>query len=186
MRSLGRWRGAGGALFVAPLVWLGVILSARAGIPAPWGGRWLEWFAEQLASVVQVAMGWAGIDTLRHGAFLYAPGAFGYEIVVGCTGLLPAAVVATAIVATPRTAASRGWGLAIAVPVILLVNLVRLIHLFYIGVRAPRAFDQAHLLWWEAVLVAVVFAVWLAWSRVAPCPSVPLRDQPVEELDERY
>ena len=158
------------AAVVAPLAWLGVILAARAGIPAPGVGRWLEPFAEQLASLVQVAMGWTGIDTLRHGAFLYAPGAFAYEIGIGCTGLLPAAVVATAILATPRTAARRAWGIAALVPVVLLVNLVRLAHLFYIGVRAPGAFEQAHLVWWEAGLVAVVavaFALWLAWSRVA-------------------
>ncbi|MGH7529959.1 MAG: hypothetical protein ACREMN_06205 [Gemmatimonadales bacterium] len=160
--------GGGGALLVAaPLAWLGVILAARAGVAAPGVGRWLEWFAEQLASLVQVAVGWAGIDALRHGAFVYAPGAFAYEIGIGCTGLVPAAVVATAILATPRTAASRGWGLAVAVPVVLLVNVVRLAHLFYIGVRAPRAFDPAHLFWWEAGLVAVAVAVWVAWSRVS-------------------
>ncbi|HEU5260208.1 MAG TPA: hypothetical protein VFU41_02165 [Gemmatimonadales bacterium] len=148
----------------APLAWLGVILSARAGVPAP--GRWLEPFAELLASLVQLAMAWTGIDTLRHGAFLYAPGAFAYEIGIGCTGLLPAAVVATAILASPGTAVSKGWGLAVGVPLVLLVNLLRLAHLFYLGTHSPALYEQAHLVWWEGALVGMAFAVWLVWSRV--------------------
>lgn len=162
MRS-GRDRLRRCVLLGAPLAWLGVILAARAGVPAP--GRWLEPFGELLASLVQLAMAWTGIDTLRHGAFLYAPGAFAYEIGIGCTGLLPAAVVATVILASPGTPASKGWGLAVGVPLVLLVNVVRLAHLFYLGMHSPAQYEQAHLIWWEGVLVAVAFAVWLVWSR---------------------
>jgi exosortase/archaeosortase family protein len=162
--SAGRRRLRSWVLLGLPLAWLGVIVSARAGASAP--GRWLEPVGALLASLVQLAVAWTGIDTLRQGALLYAPGAFAYEIGIGCTGLLPAAVVATAIVASPGTAGRKAWGLAIAVPLVLLVNLLRLAHLFDLGVRAPALYENAHRFWWEAALVGVVLAVWLVWSRV--------------------
>lgn len=169
----------------APLVWLGVIVAARAGLPPPaWGERWIEPFTELLASLVQLGLGWAGIDTLRHGAMLYAPGAFAYEIAAGCTGVLPAAVVVAAILASPGTPARKRWGLAAGVTLVLLVNVVRLAHLFYLGLRSPEAFEQAHRFWWEGVLVATAVAAWLAWSaweaRATRAGSAGLRDQAVE------
>lgn len=151
-------------LIGAALAALGVIVAARAGVPAPL--RWLEPSTELLASLVQVALAWGGIDTLRHGAFVYAPGAFAYDVGIGCTGLLPAGAVATAILASPGTTASRAWGLAVGVPVVLFVNLLRLAHLFYLGMREPWGYDDAHGLWWPAALMAVAFAVWLAPLRL--------------------
>lgn len=152
-------------LLAAPLAWLATIVVARAGAAGP--GRVLAPVADLLASLVQALVARAGIEALRQGAVLYVPGAFAYEIGIGCTGLLPAAVVAVAIVASPGTAAAKQWGLAVAVPLVLLANLLRLAHLFSLGATSPRLFEQAHVVWWEAALVGIAFAIWLLWARVA-------------------
>ena len=140
-----------------------MIVLARAGVPAP--GRLLAPVNTSLAALVQALVQWTGIAASRHDALLYVPGAFAYEIVIGCTGLLPAAVVAVAILATPGTLAAKRWGLVAGVGAMLLVNLVRLTHLFYLGVHSPRRFLVAHLFLWEAAMVAAAVAVWLAVSR---------------------
>lgn len=147
----------------AALVWLGVIVLARAGVAAP--ERLFAPVNESLASLVQALVQWVGITASRHDALLYVPGAFAYEIVIGCTGLLPAAVVAVAILTTPGTAAAKRWGLVAGVGAMLVINVVRLTHLFYLGVESPRRFPVAHLFFWEAGMVAAALAVWLVVSR---------------------
>lgn len=154
-----------GALLGAPVAWLVVIALARVGVPAP--GRLLAPVTELLATLVQSLLAWTGTQALRHGAFLYVPGAFAYEIVIGCTGLLPAAVLAMAILGSPGTAAAKRRGLLVGVPLVLAVNLLRLAHLFYLGVHWPRLFAPAHTLGWEGTIVLITFAVWLAWAKWA-------------------
>lgn len=163
--SAARERLGWAAGLAAALVWLGVIGLARAGVPAP--ARLLSPVTALLAALVQALVGWTGIDALRHGALLYVPGEFAYEIVAGCTGLLPAGVLAVAILTAPANGRARRAGLLAGVPLLLAVNVVRLAHLFYLGVRAPRHFALAHGLVWEAAMIAAVVAIWLGWSRWA-------------------
>ena len=156
-----RWTLAGGAT----LAWLAVIVLARTGVAGP--GGLLAPVTAFMALLVQGALAWGGMDVLRHDALLYVPGGFAYEVAAGCTGILPAFVIAAAILASPASAGARRCGLAVAVPLVLAVNLLRLVHLFYLGVHAPRQFALAHAFWWEAALVAVTLATWWVWSRWA-------------------
>ena len=139
-----------------------VIVLARAGVDAP--ARLLAPLNAFVASLVQGLVRLGGIPAERHAALLYVPGTFAYEIVAGCTGLLPATVVAVAILAAPGTRAARSRGMVLGVGVLLLINVLRLAHLFYLGVRAPQQFPAAHLYVWEAVLVAATGVVWLAFT----------------------
>jgi exosortase/archaeosortase family protein len=149
----------------AAAVWLVVILLARAGVPAPAGA--LAPLTALVAALVQHLLAWDGLDVLRHGALLYVPGGFAYEVVAGCTGIVPAAMIVVAIAASPASGTARRRGLAVAVPLVLAVNLLRLAHLFYLGVHAPRHFAIAHTLLWEAALVLVTLGIWQVWWRWA-------------------
>jgi exosortase/archaeosortase family protein len=152
-----RWTVGGGAA----LVWLAVIMVARTGVAGP--GGLLAPVTAFLASLVQGALAWGGLDVLRHDALLYVPGGFAYEVAAGCTGLLPALVIAAAILAAPARAAAKRRGLVVAVPLVLAVNLLRLVHLFYLGVHAPGQFALAHTFLWEAGLVVFTLGTWLVW-----------------------
>lgn len=152
-----------GARLVAAIGWLAIIVLARAGVGAP--ARLLTPVAAAVAAVVQTLLGWIGIHTVRAGSQLYVPGSFGYEVGIGCTGLLPVAVLVVAVLTTPATRVERRRGLVIGVPLVLLVNLVRLVHLFYLGMYAPWLFAPAHEAVWEAVMVLVTFGIWATWLR---------------------
>lgn len=184
MRRRSAWRAA--LVLGAPLVWLAVIVLARAGVAGP--ARLLAPLTGFLGSVVQWVVGWTGIAALRDGATLYVPGAFGYEISVGCTGLLPAAVLAVALLASPGSRAAKRRGLLLGVPAILALNVVRLAHLFYLGIHAPRMFPLAHSVLWEGAMVAFTFATWLAWSRWAaqgpPAPASAAVGETAQQLDQ--
>lgn len=148
--------------WAAALGWLGVIVAAHAQGVGP--VRVLEPMAGWVASLTQASLHSIGIAARRAGTLLYVPGGFAYDVNIGCTGLLPAAVLAVAILASPGTTAAKQRGLLVGVPLVLAVNLLRLVHLFYIGVHAPGHFALAHSLLWEVALVLFTFATWLAWS----------------------
>jgi exosortase/archaeosortase family protein len=149
----------------AALAWVGVIALAHAFRGNPLG--LLETPAGLVASLTNATLNWLGLATQRTGTVLYLPGGFSYDVTIGCTGLLPVAVLAVGILASPGTAAAKRRGLAVGVPLLLAINLLRLVHLFWIGVKAPSYFDLAHSYLWEATLVVCTFVTWLLWSRWA-------------------
>jgi exosortase/archaeosortase family protein len=106
-----------------------------------------------------------GVEAVRAGRVVYDARTFGFEISLGCTGLVPAAMLATAIAAYPATARHRLYGILVGVPLLLLVNLARLVHLFIVGSRWPGWFDIMHRVIWEAVMVLAVIGCWLFWAR---------------------
>jgi exosortase/archaeosortase family protein len=147
----------------AALGWLLVILLAMSGAapplpaPAPLVGL--------VASLVQALLHPLGIEAVRAGGALYVPGVFGYEVTVGCTGLVAGVVLAVAIVASPGGRAAKAWGLVLGVPLVLAFNLLRLAHLFYVGIHAPQRFALAHAVFWEGAVVLFTFTTWLVWTR---------------------
>jgi exosortase/archaeosortase family protein len=157
------WRSA--LRLAAALAWLGVIVLARGWTGAP--VRLLDPLAGLVASLTQTALHGIGIAAERAGTVLYVPGAFAYDINIGCTGLLPAAVLAVAILASPGARRAKQRGLVVGVPLLLTVNLLRLVHLFYLGIHSPRHFVLAHTLLWEGTMVLFSFVTWLLWTRWA-------------------
>lgn len=149
----------------AALVWLGVIVLARGWSGAP--VRLLDPLAGLVASVTQAVLHGIGIAAERAGTVLFVPGGFAYDITIGCTGLLPAAVLAVAILASPGTWGVKRRGLVVGVPLLLTVNLLRLVHLFYLGIHAPGLFVLAHTLLWEGTMVLFTFVTWALWARWA-------------------
>ncbi len=147
------------------LVWLGVIVLARGwtGVPV----RLLDPLAGLVASVTQAVLQAIGIAAERAGTVLFVPGGFAYDVTIGCTGLLPAAVLAVAILASPGTWGAKQRGLVVGVPLLLTVNLLRLVHLFYLGIHAPHHFVLAHTLLWEGTMVLFTLVTWLLWTRWA-------------------
>ena len=149
------------ALLGAALAWGAIIFLARRGVAAP--DQVLDGVTVLVASVVRTALGWIGVTVSQSAAVLYLPGGFGYVVGAGCTGIVPAAVMVVAIFASPASIAARAAGLAVAVPLVLILNVVRLVHLFYLGVYAPQSFAMAHEVLWECAMVVGTVGIWWGW-----------------------
>ncbi len=128
------------------------------------------WTAQATVSVLELFEA----DVARQATILRHPGGFAYEIYFRCTGILPVASLGVAIVAFPAGSWRRKLiGLALGAPLIVAINLLRLVHLFELGVARPELFSFAHSVLWEAgIVLAVVgvWAAWLAWIRERPRP----------------
>jgi len=115
---------------------------------------------------------WLGMDAQRELATLTHPGGFSYQIVMRCTGLIPASLLAVAILCAGASLRARAGAAALGALAVLALNLVRLVSLFYIGVRYPEAFGFAHSVLWQGVALVFPVAFFLGWRhRVVASPA---------------
>ena len=113
---------------------------------------------------------------VEHGAtYLYHPEGFGYEIYFRCTGFLPVAFLTVSILAYPALPREKCLGLAVGVPLLVALNLIRLVHLFYVGVYQPALFDFVHAVAWEGSIILAIIVIWLRWTMWAGSTESGLR-----------
>jgi exosortase H (IPTLxxWG-CTERM-specific) len=140
---------------------LGAVLTHRNPLLI----RALAPFDRLTAQATAAVLDWHGMEVIREDVVLSHPSGFGYEIYYRCTGLLPAAFLAVGVFAFPIRLRLKLVGIAIGVPLIFSLNLIRLASLFYIGVWHPSLFDLAHTVIWESLLLLSIVGFWLWWMR---------------------
>ena len=140
-----------------------VLLADRGAVLAPLLGSLTDW----TAGATFAALDRLGIDATRDATILYQPDGFAYQIYHRCTGFLPAAFLTAVILISPGNWRRKLIGLAVGVPLIVALNLARLVHLFTLGVARPELFDLAHGVLWEGVMMVAVVGLWQAWDRLA-------------------
>lgn len=128
------------------------------------------------AQMTVALLHWLGMEAVRVSTVISHPDGFAYEISYRCTGFLPVAFLTVSILASPGPVRRRLVGLAVGVPVLFGLNLVRLVHLFSIGVHNPAAFDVAHAVVWEGFLIVTIFGFWLSSARSSMRSQKPERE----------
>ena len=99
---------------------------------------------------------------------------FGVRIERGCNGVEALIILFSAIFAFPAPLRSKFIGFVIGFFAIQLLNLVRIISLFYLGQWNYTAFEWFHLYLWQALIILDALVVWLIWLRNLPKPEYPL------------
>lgn len=122
---------------------------------------------------------WLGMEATRTATVISHPNGFAYEIYYRCTGFLPVGFLATAILAYPGPLRRKIIGLVVGVPVLIALNLTRLVHLFYLGVYHPAAFDLGHSVLWEGLLILAILGLWLGWTRWLNAALVMTGNEPI-------
>ena len=103
-------------------------------------------------------------DVLSHGRILQSKAnGFAVSIEAGCNGVEAAIVLIAAIVAFPSSWKHKLVGIVVGIIAVQVVNLVRIISLFYLGQWSFQVFEFAHLYLWQALIMLDVLVVWLLW-----------------------
>lgn len=92
---------------------------------------------------------------------------FSVDILKGCDAIDPMSLFGAAVLAFPAGWWRKSAGLVAGIAVILALNLVRLVSLFYVGIYLPAWFDFAHYEFWQVafILVAILcWGIWAAWA----------------------
>ena len=93
---------------------------------------------------------------------------FGVRIERGCNGVEAVIILFAAIFAFPAPLKNKLLGFVIGFFAIQLLNLVRIVSLFYLGQWNQVAFEWFHLYLWQALIILDALVVWLVWLRTLP------------------
>ncbi len=105
---------------------------------------------------------------------------FAVSIESGCNGIEAALVLIAAILAYPAPWKHKLIGLVVGLLAIQLLNLVRIISLFYLGQWNQQVFEWAHLYVWQGLIMLDALIVFLIWLRTIPAVAVSNDSAPYE------
>ena len=96
---------------------------------------------------------------------------FSMEIVRGCDAVEPVAAFVAAVLASPVSLWAKVPGILIGAAAMLLINFVRIVSLFFVGIHFPQALDIMHLDIWQATFIVLAICFWAAWVQWATRPG---------------
>ena len=91
---------------------------------------------------------------------------FAIQIANGCSGIEAAILLAAGVMAFPATLRQRAMGWLAGTAAIMVLNIVRIISLYYLGQYSMQWFDWAHLYAWDVLIMVdgmIVFFLWIRW-----------------------
>lgn len=94
-------------------------------------------------------------------------GGFAVQISPECDALQLCAILTSAIVAFEAPLRSKLVGMVLGVIWLTLLNLVRIVSLYFVGSYDPSVFETAHETVWPVILIALTLASWVFWARRA-------------------
>ena len=90
------------------------------------------------------------------------------KIAAGCNGVEAVIVLFAAIFAFPSKFIHKIYGFVLGFFGIQLLNIIRIISLFYLLQWDKNWFDWFHLYLWQALIIIDALVVWLIWLRYLP------------------
>ena len=88
---------------------------------------------------------------------------FSMGIIDICTGIVPMAILTSAVLAYPCTMREKAEGIALGIAVLFVLNLVRTVSLFLVGTYLPSVFDTVHYVVWQSLMILLAIGLWLLW-----------------------
>ena len=139
------------------------ILLAPVTVPA------IDDFTRGLVTVSAAVIHLFGGHAIANGDLLQDPTSrFRIQMAYGCNGAHVTILLWAAVLAFPATWMQKIKGLLAGTAAIHIVNLIRFISLFYVGIYNRAWFDFAHLYLWESLMMIdtlVIFWTWVHFVR---------------------
>jgi exosortase/archaeosortase family protein len=89
---------------------------------------------------------------------------FSFTIVRGCDAIEPTAIFIAAVIASPIPFLPKLLGALMGTIGLFILNLARLVGLFYVGERFPSAFEFVHEDIGQFLFVLIAVALWAMWG----------------------
>ncbi len=104
-----------------------------------------------------------GEDVRVHRRSISSP-RFAVEVQHGCNALLPTALFVAATLASPVRFRTKIPGIIVGTVILMLMNLVRIMSLYYAGIHLPESFRMIHTEVWPPVFVCLSLCLWVSWA----------------------
>lgn len=127
------------------------IFTDRLSVLCPWTAHQVSW-----------AMKLLGVESDVSGS-LVTFGPRSVTIVLECTALQVAMIYTALVLAYPSSVKAKLIGIGIGLPLILIVNVIRLIIICFVLWWKPQYFEMMHIYVWQVVFIVVVVAMAALW-----------------------
>jgi exosortase H (IPTLxxWG-CTERM-specific) len=111
-----------------------------------------------------------GEDITVDGRVLRSP-RFSVVIYNGCNGLITSLIFISGVLAFPARWRAKLIGVIGGLVAIQLINLVRIVTLFYIGVFLPQHFNDSHIFIWQSIVILAGVTLWIVWAHYYGAPQ---------------
>ncbi|MEE9297366.1 MAG: hypothetical protein V3W34_20705 [Phycisphaerae bacterium] len=95
---------------------------------------------------------------------LVASPEYSLTIAKGCDAIDPSVLFAAGVLAMQVPLVSKLPALVIGVSSLLIINLIRIVSLFYVGIHFPKAFNIMHVDVWQPVFILLAITFWAIWA----------------------
>jgi exosortase H (IPTLxxWG-CTERM-specific) len=141
-------------IFATCYLLLGVIPRVRRGVINP--------YTAFLANAVAAIIDLFGAGAVANGALVSSP-RYSMDIAMGCDGVEASCLYLAGVMAFPTSWGARLIGLALGVPLIQIINLARLVGLYYVGMYLPSVADQIHDYVAQTLVILLSTAILIFW-----------------------
>lgn len=124
----------------------------------------VEPYTAFIAQEAAVVLRWFGVHAQAVGLSLTSP-RFSVTIYNGCNGLEASIVLLSGILAFPARFRWKALGVGMGLLVIHVVNLVRVLSLFVLGMVNRQWFSAFHNVIWQVVIVVLAVALLVVWAQ---------------------
>ncbi len=116
-------------------------------------------------------------DSLRVSGYSISSPRYSLAIARGCDAFEPCALFVSGVLAFPAPWLSKIPGALLGTLAIMVMNLVRIVSLFYIGAFWPRAFHIMHVDVWQTLFILLAILFWTYWALRATRVRSPKREK---------
>ena len=132
----------------------GISPGVKAGLIKP--------YTHFLATAVAVVINLFGAGATAAGAEVTSP-RFSINIATGCDGVEASSLFLAGVLAFPAPWRARLIGFALGSPAIHVINLLRLVGLYYAGVYLPSLFEELHVYVAQTIVILLSTAILIVW-----------------------
>lgn len=140
-----------------------LVLFFAATAPKPMNDAFVEPFTAGVAKVSGLAARLFGEETTMVGTAIVSP-RFAVNVRTGCNGLETIYIFFAGVLAFPAPWSRKLFGLVAGFFAIQLLNVARVVSLFYIGVYFPKHFEDSHIVVWQAIVILFGVSLFLLWA----------------------
>ncbi len=120
-------------------------------------------YTQWIARAAGVILDLFGEETSVRGTLL-SSSRFAVNIYHGCNGVLATSIYLSAVLGFPSTWREKALGFAVGIPAIQMINMARILSLYYIGIYWPNFFELAHGYVWQSIVILLSMVVWIFWA----------------------
>lgn len=158
------WHASKGPILIFGLKF-GLLLALLYGLLATtFCDRLLYSYLEANAWLSNVILNIFGQNTHVSEVTIQSP-QFAIAIRRGCDAVEPTWLLCAAILSFPASWRHKILGMLAGIILLQVLNLIRIVTLYWIGVHLPAFFNSAHMEIWPTVFIIVAIALFVVWKR---------------------